>query len=222
MSVLADALAAAQTRAVAAIGKALVAGRIDQEQADLELVQAGCSDETDRAALLAALALVAKHGAQPPAEPRPTVDRSKLTDAQAAFIEHSRHKAHRGSASRQKRAPQLVTTTKRPGGRSVGAARGRDLSRFLHDRNSDHRLGVEGEFIDDEVGALPSALDDVRSIGLVTGEADEGFALRLGREAVVVQTSLAADVVHALHLLPPCSRNRDKHIFPLEVVEVNG
>lgn len=87
MSVLADALAAAQTRAVAAIGKALVAGRIDQEQADLELVQAGCSDETDRAALLAALALVAKHGAQPPAEPRPTVDRSKLTDAQAAFID---------------------------------------------------------------------------------------------------------------------------------------
>lgn len=52
MSVLADALQAAQARAAAAVGKAFVAGRITRDQADTELAQAGCSDETDRVALL--------------------------------------------------------------------------------------------------------------------------------------------------------------------------
>lgn len=86
MSVLADALQAAQARAAAAVGKAFVAGRITRGQADTELAQAGCSDETDRAALLDALELVARYGAGAPAEPKPQIDRSKITDAQVQYI----------------------------------------------------------------------------------------------------------------------------------------
>lgn len=84
------------------------------------------------------------------------------------------------------------------------AGGGETVSAFPLARNL---LGVEGEIIDYEVRALPTALDDVAAltIPLVALGVEDGERVPLaGRtDAVVVQAGLAADVVESLHLEPP-------------------
>ncbi len=111
-----------------------------------------------------------------------------------------------------------ATTTKRPEGRQVGAVMRRDVSPFPHRRNLS-LLSVEGEIVNDEVGPLFAALDDV---SFFARETAQGFTLGRGREAVVVKARLAADVVRALHLKPPCSRNGDSQSIPLNGAEVKS
>ena len=88
MTALADALAAAQVRAVAALAKSYMAGRITAEDLAAGLTGIGLTDEVDGERYLRALELLREHGAQPPAEtkPAPKPEDETATDAQLALI----------------------------------------------------------------------------------------------------------------------------------------
>ena len=91
MSALADALVAAQRRAVAAIEKQYAAGRIEREIAAEKLDACGLTDTVDQERLLAALDTIMEYGASLPAEPvngAPTAPQERLSsDAQKGLID---------------------------------------------------------------------------------------------------------------------------------------
>lgn len=68
MSALADALVAAQSRAVAALGKQYVGGTIDADTVRADLESVGLTDEVDVARLIAAWDILHSAGAPPPSE----------------------------------------------------------------------------------------------------------------------------------------------------------
>lgn len=68
MSALADALAAAQSRAVAALGKQYVGGQLDSDVVRIALDGIGLTDPTDTERWLYALDLLRETGATAPAE----------------------------------------------------------------------------------------------------------------------------------------------------------
>ena len=82
---LAEALAAAQAKALSALEKAYVRGALDAEQFSARMTEIGCTDTVDKALLLAALDTLKEHGQTEPGytEKRQT---EKPTEAQAAYI----------------------------------------------------------------------------------------------------------------------------------------
>jgi hypothetical protein len=86
MSALADALAAAQTRVVAALAKAYVRGSIEREQVVATLDGVGLGDKIDQEQLLAAWDAIREHGAQTPAEAKPRGEDNGATEAQWKLI----------------------------------------------------------------------------------------------------------------------------------------
>lgn len=87
---LAEALVAAQRRALAALEKAYVADKLDAETVRDKLVMIGLPDEVDADRLLSALDLIREHGAPLPtepangAEPKPP---EKATANQVAYVQ---------------------------------------------------------------------------------------------------------------------------------------
>lgn len=89
MTALADALTAAQHRAVAAIQKQYAAGKIEAETVRERLDLVGLTDTVDQDRLLAALDTIMEYGAALPAEPAPANGEKppeKATEAQRALI----------------------------------------------------------------------------------------------------------------------------------------
>ena len=88
MSALAEALVAAQRRALQATEKAYVAGALTRDEAVTELNAFGLTDEVDIVYLLAALDVVRLRGAALPAEPANGGEKvpDKASDAQLALI----------------------------------------------------------------------------------------------------------------------------------------
>ena len=87
MTALADALVAAQRRALAATQKAYLAGLLDEDGATEEMQGYGLRDEVDTIHLLAALDVIRARGATAPAETNgaPKAD-EKATEAQLRLI----------------------------------------------------------------------------------------------------------------------------------------
>ena len=84
MSALADALVAAQRRALAAVEKQYAAGKLEADAVREQLDAIGLSDTVDVDRLLAALDLIRDYGATLPGEPAPTngkPETEKATDA---------------------------------------------------------------------------------------------------------------------------------------------
>ena len=88
MSALAEALVAAQRRALQATEKAYVAGALTHDEAVTELNAFGLTDEVDIVYLLAALDVVRLRGAALPAEPANGGEKvpDKASDAQLDLI----------------------------------------------------------------------------------------------------------------------------------------
>lgn len=90
MSALADALVAAQRRALDAMSKQYAAGKIDGPEAREVMNKIGLSDEVDQDRLLYALDTIAVYGAPLPSEPKPANGEPKkpepASDAQLAFV----------------------------------------------------------------------------------------------------------------------------------------
>lgn len=87
MSALAEALAAAQTRAVSALGKQYVGGQLDRDAVIAGLEAVGLTDATDRDRWLAALGIIRSTGAEVPAEPKPQGAKTEpASDAQWSLI----------------------------------------------------------------------------------------------------------------------------------------
>jgi len=89
MSALAEALIAAQRRALAAVEKQYAAGKLEAEAVREKLTAIGLTDDVDADRLLAALDLIREYGAPLPAEPTPNGEPKKpepASDAQLAFI----------------------------------------------------------------------------------------------------------------------------------------
>lgn len=86
MTPLSDALVAAQTRALATLQKAYVAGAIDAEAFTLGAEACGIHNPVDMAHLLAALDVMREWGAALPAEPNGKPKPEPATDKQKAFI----------------------------------------------------------------------------------------------------------------------------------------
>ena len=91
MSALAEALVAAQRRALQAIEKQYVAGKLDRDGAGTCLNLIGLNDEVDQDRLLFALDMIRDYGAQLPSEPAPSGEpvakkSEPATDAQLALI----------------------------------------------------------------------------------------------------------------------------------------
>jgi hypothetical protein len=68
VSALADALAASQSRAVAALAKQYVGGTIDRDDVEASLGLIGLTDETDTQRWIAALDIIRQMGAELPRE----------------------------------------------------------------------------------------------------------------------------------------------------------
>lgn len=85
MTALAEALAAAQAKALAALEKAYVRGALDAEALTQRMNEIGCTETLDQDLLVAALDTLKEYGATEPAytEKRNT---EKPTDAQANYI----------------------------------------------------------------------------------------------------------------------------------------
>ena len=88
MTALSDALQAAQSRAVAALGKSYLSGQIDRENVTQSLEAVGLRDQVDREQWLAALDVLREHGAQPPAEQaaKRNGEPEQATDAQWKYL----------------------------------------------------------------------------------------------------------------------------------------
>jgi hypothetical protein len=85
MTALAEALAAAQAKALSALEKAYVRDAITLEQFVARMTEIGCADTVDQALLLAALDTLKEHGQTEPSytEKRQT---EKPTEAQTSYI----------------------------------------------------------------------------------------------------------------------------------------
>lgn len=88
MSALAEALVAAQRRALSAMEKQYAAGRIDRETLLERLTAVGLTDDVDSDRLLAALDVIRDYGAALPSEPVAATEKKTepATDAQLALI----------------------------------------------------------------------------------------------------------------------------------------
>jgi hypothetical protein len=88
MSALAEALVAVQRKALAAIEKAYVAGKINYEGAMERMDAIGCGDDIDGAQLVSALDVLREFGVAAPAEPKPKPegDRQVVTAAQLTYM----------------------------------------------------------------------------------------------------------------------------------------
>ena len=89
MTALADALVAAQRRALAAVEKQYAAGKIDKDEVREDLRAIGLTDEVDTDRLLAALDRISMYGASLPSEPATPAAQTgteKASDAQLALI----------------------------------------------------------------------------------------------------------------------------------------
>jgi hypothetical protein len=88
MSALADALVAAQRRALAACEKQYAAGRIDATEFHSQVESIGLTDTVDADRLVAALDLIREYGATLPAEPAANgkPEDAPATDAQLALV----------------------------------------------------------------------------------------------------------------------------------------
>jgi hypothetical protein len=89
VSALAEALVAAQRRALSAMEKAYVAGKLEPDTVREKLTAIGLTDDVDADRLLAALDLIREYGAPLPNEPTPNGEPRKpepATDAQLALI----------------------------------------------------------------------------------------------------------------------------------------
>jgi hypothetical protein len=84
MSALAEALVAAQRRALSAVEKAYVAGQLDAESASARLNECGITDPVDLAYLLASLDVLKEWGAAVPAEPN-GAEPKKATEGQIKY-----------------------------------------------------------------------------------------------------------------------------------------
>lgn len=91
MSALAEALVAAQRRAISALEKGYVAGRIDRDLAIVTLDGIGATDAVDRDRLLLALDVIREWGASLPAEAKPAAngdgEPAKATPAQVTYAQ---------------------------------------------------------------------------------------------------------------------------------------
>lgn len=85
MTALSDALDAAQRRSLAALQKAYHAGQLDAETCVTKLNACGITDPVDIGLLVANLDVLREHGAELPAEPKPTTD-EPASDKQLAYI----------------------------------------------------------------------------------------------------------------------------------------
>jgi hypothetical protein len=99
VSALAEALVAAQRRALSAMEKQYAAGRLDGDQARLLLASIGLTDDVDVDRLLSALNVIREFGAPLPAEPSNGAPAEKapdkITDAQATLIGRMWQEQHR-------------------------------------------------------------------------------------------------------------------------------
>lgn len=90
MSALADALVAAQRRALAAVEKQYAAGKLEPDAVREKLTAIGLTDDVDADRLIAALDLIREYGAPLPAEPTngsaPKPEDVAATDAQMALV----------------------------------------------------------------------------------------------------------------------------------------
>ena len=88
MTALADALTAAQTRAVAALGKQYVGGTMDEDAVRMALASIGLEDQTDTNRWLSALDVIRETGAAMPRENGATEKPPEpMTPAQRSLIE---------------------------------------------------------------------------------------------------------------------------------------
>jgi hypothetical protein len=89
VSALAEALVAAQRRAISAMEKAYVAGQLDRDTAIAALDGIGATDAVDRDRLLLALDTIREWGASLPTEPKPSGEpaESKATGAQVTYAQ---------------------------------------------------------------------------------------------------------------------------------------
>src|SRR5437763_10087637 len=85
MSALAEALVAAQRRALAALEKAYVAEKIDKEELSRQISLIGLTDTVDGDFLLASLDVLKEWGAPVPAEPKGS-ESELATDKQKQLI----------------------------------------------------------------------------------------------------------------------------------------
>lgn len=90
MTALSDALAAAQARGISTLGKVYVRGTVERDAVIEQMDAMGCSDVTDRDALLAAWDVLRDYGAALPAErtngTAAKPEDEKATDAQLKLI----------------------------------------------------------------------------------------------------------------------------------------
>ena len=86
MSALADALAQAQTRAVAALGKQYVGGTLDSDAVRIALDSVGLTDPADTERWLAALDILRETGSSAPAEAAQRNGDAPASDAQWTLI----------------------------------------------------------------------------------------------------------------------------------------
>jgi len=89
VSALAEALVAAQRRALAAVEKQYAAGKLESGDVREKLTAIGLTDDVDADRLIAALDLIREYGATLPTEPRGNgarPDDNAATDAQLALI----------------------------------------------------------------------------------------------------------------------------------------
>ena len=93
MTALADALTAAQTRAVAALGKQYVGGTMDEDAVRIALDSIGLQDPADTNRWLAALTIIRETGASLPRE-NGAAPEAKATDAQRKRIRDDVTKLH--------------------------------------------------------------------------------------------------------------------------------
>ena len=100
MSALAEALVAAQARAIAAIGKGYIAAPdVNEDEAVLATLDAiGCGDKIEQAQLLAAWRVLRAAGVQPPPEQKQTYSERRedkpATDAQIGGIKKRMQERH--------------------------------------------------------------------------------------------------------------------------------
>ena len=92
MTALSDSLAASQARAVVALSKAYVSGRMDRDAVQLALIGCGLADQVDSDQWFATLDVIREHGAAPPGEARPAPD-NNATEAQWKLLRDLADKA---------------------------------------------------------------------------------------------------------------------------------
>ena len=86
MSALAEALVAAQARALAALQKAYVAGAVDADHVHTQLAELGITDGVDIGRLIACLDVIRELGSEVPAEPNGTKRDDPVTAPQLQLI----------------------------------------------------------------------------------------------------------------------------------------